>query len=199
MKVVLLVEGWTEKALPAFLKRWLDPRLPQPVGIKPVRFEGEGHYRQKAAKRVELYLAEDDTLAVFGLLDLYGLKLSFPPGAGRDEKIAFARDYLHREIGGNHPKFRQHFAVHDVEAWLIAAPSLFPRVRLPEKCARPEEVDFTEPPSKLLARLTGRNDKVTRAANLFPRLEPSLVYQKCPNFKLMLDEMLDFARGTPPQ
>ena len=120
MKIVLFVEGWTEKELPTFLKRWLDPRLPQPVGVKPVRFEGEGQYRQKAAKRAELYLGEGDTLAVFGLLDLYGLKLGFPPGAGRDEKIAFARHTLHREIGANHPKFRQHFAVHDVEAWLIA-------------------------------------------------------------------------------
>jgi hypothetical protein len=37
----MFVEGYTERAaVPAFLKRWLDPRLPQPVGIKPVRFDG---------------------------------------------------------------------------------------------------------------------------------------------------------------
>ena len=35
MKFVLFVEGYTEdKALPKFLKRWLDPRLGKPVGIK---------------------------------------------------------------------------------------------------------------------------------------------------------------------
>ena len=44
MKFVLFVEGHTEKAaLPAFLKRWLDPQLEQRVGLKPVRFEGWRH------------------------------------------------------------------------------------------------------------------------------------------------------------
>ncbi len=32
------------------------------------------------------------------------------------------------------------------------------------------------------------------ARNLMPRLDPALVYQKCPNFKRMTDEMLYFAR-----
>jgi hypothetical protein len=37
----LFVEGPTERAIPAFIKRWLDPRLTRPVGVKPVRFHGE--------------------------------------------------------------------------------------------------------------------------------------------------------------
>jgi len=41
MKFVLFVEGPTERlSLPSFLKRWLDARLNQPVGIQPVKFEG---------------------------------------------------------------------------------------------------------------------------------------------------------------
>jgi hypothetical protein len=195
LKIVLLMEGWTEKALPEFLKRWLDPQLPQPIGIKPVRFEGEADYRRKAAKRVELYLAEGDTAAVFGLLDLYGLRLDFPVRADRDEKIAFARHELTRTVGNSHPKFRQHFAVHETEAWLLSNPALFPNVPLPPICARPEEVDFHEPPAQLLARLTGDAKKTTRARVLFPRLDPALVYDKCPNFKAMMDEMLAFAQG----
>lgn len=198
MRIVLLMEGWTEKVLPAFLKRWLDPQLPQPIGIKPVRFDGEGDYRRKAHKRVELYLAEADTIAVIGLLDLCGLTLAFPTHAGRDEQIAYAREHLHRAVGNSHPKFRQHFAVHELEAWLLSDPTLFRNLaRELERYARPEEVDFDDPPSKLLARVTGKNDKVTRARNLFPRLDPKLVYQKCPNFRAMMDEMLDFARGEP--
>ena len=43
MKFVLFVEGHTErKALPDFIRRWLDSRLAQRVGIKAVRFEGLG-------------------------------------------------------------------------------------------------------------------------------------------------------------
>ena len=39
MKFVLFVEGYTEKyGVPAFLKRFLDPRLSRPVGIKAVTF-----------------------------------------------------------------------------------------------------------------------------------------------------------------
>ncbi|AUX46272.1 uncharacterized protein SOCE26_077770 [Sorangium cellulosum] len=48
MKIVLFVEGHTEKALPELLKRWLDPRLPQPIGIKIARFEG---WRRRCAPR----------------------------------------------------------------------------------------------------------------------------------------------------
>ncbi len=41
MRFILFVEGYTEdKALPEFLKRWLDPRLTNPVAIRTVRFEG---------------------------------------------------------------------------------------------------------------------------------------------------------------
>ena len=35
MKFILFVEGRTEhKAIPSFLKRWLDPQLSKPVGVK---------------------------------------------------------------------------------------------------------------------------------------------------------------------
>lgn len=41
MKFVLFLEGHTEKnALAPFLKRWLDPQLPEPVGLQTVCFEG---------------------------------------------------------------------------------------------------------------------------------------------------------------
>lgn len=83
MKFVLFVEGHTErKALPEFLKRWLDARLPQRVGIKVVRFEGWRDYREEIAKKVELNLggrAGADVIAGIGLLDLYGPK--FYPAA----------------------------------------------------------------------------------------------------------------------
>jgi len=41
MKFKLFVEGYTEqKAIPAFLKRWLDVQLDKRIGIQAVRFEG---------------------------------------------------------------------------------------------------------------------------------------------------------------
>jgi hypothetical protein len=145
-------------------------------------------------------LARDDSVAVFGLLDLYGLKLDYPRHAERDQRIDFARAEITKRIDATcQPRFRQHFAVHETEAWLLSDTRLFPTLTLPANCARPEEVDFNEPPSKLLDRLfsqgRGRGyKKVIMAHNLLPKLDPALVYQKCPNFKLMMDEMLDMAR-----
>src|SRR3990172_8340608 len=69
VRLVLLVEGWTEKELPAFLKRWLDPQLPRPIGIHAVRLPGAPNFVNNVAKRVRSHLThEEDTIAVFGLL-----------------------------------------------------------------------------------------------------------------------------------
>ncbi len=76
MKFVLFVEGYTEdKALPAFIKRWLDKRLPQPIGIKSVRFEGWAELRREVNKRTHLYFKSPESasiIAVISLIDLYG-------------------------------------------------------------------------------------------------------------------------------
>ena len=56
----------------------------------------------------------------------------------------------------NHPKFRQHFAVHETEAWLLSGPEHFAaeiQKAFPAKIAQPETVKFNEPPAKLLDRL----------------------------------------------
>ena len=53
MKFVFFVEGHTEKkALPTFLKRWLDDRVQPRVGIKSVRFDGWAEYGGMLEKRL---------------------------------------------------------------------------------------------------------------------------------------------------
>ena len=72
MRFILFVEGYTEdKALPAFLKRWLDARLMKPVGIRVVRFEGWPELVKDAAKKAKLHLngpCKEDIIAVISLL-----------------------------------------------------------------------------------------------------------------------------------
>ena len=145
MKIVLVVEGSSEKQLPAFLKRWLDAQaLPQRVGIHVVSFDGNAKLLREAAQRTRLHLQESDTLAVFSLLDLYGLPIEYPAHASdRNAKIVFARNYVSGLIDQpDRPRFHPHFAVHEFEAWLLSDRSLFPNINLPAKCDRPEEVDF---------------------------------------------------------
>lgn len=204
MKFVLFVEGVTErKGLPEFLKRWLDPRLPAPIGIKPVKFQGSPDYYKEITTRVDLALsgkAGADVVAAIGLLDLYGLSFCPPDLKTVEARKDWAKDDLEKKVG--HPRFRQHFAVHETEAWLLAHPeNLPPEVKraLPGKAARPESVNFHEPPAKLLARLyqekLGRGyKKVIDGTNLFQSLSPDRAYEKCPALKALLDDMLTLAK-----
>lgn len=178
MKFVLFVEGYTEKlAVPQFLKRWLDPRLTRPVGIKPVRFEGWKEYVKDIPKKVALNLsgtAGADVVACIGLLDLYGPTF-YPDGTvDAAARAAWAKEHLENRVGN--PRFRQHFAVHELEAWLLAAPAVLPReLRSSLPKAPPEKVNFLEPPARLLdrlylSRLDRRYRKTTDGTNLFRAL-----------------------------
>ena len=145
MKFVLLVEGHTEdKALPKFLKRWLDPRLAKPVGIKPVHFEGWSELVKDAPRKALMYLNgpdKDEIIAVIALIDLYGPTFFPKTLQTANERYDWAREDLEKKV--DHPRFFQFFAVHETEAWLLAAPELFPaevRNALLAKAANPETV-----------------------------------------------------------
>jgi len=57
MKFVLFVEGYTEeKIIAPFLKRWLDPRLQQRVGIQVVRFDGWAEMVDDLPVKAPMYL-----------------------------------------------------------------------------------------------------------------------------------------------
>jgi hypothetical protein len=124
VKFALFVEGYTEHALPSFLKRWLDPRLSRPVGVAPVRFSGSSEYLKCFAQRAKRDLDSGRLIAVIGLLDLYGAGLEFPLNSTTDTKCAWAKIELERRVGDS--RFRQHFAVHETEAWLLSDPNVFP-------------------------------------------------------------------------
>ena len=101
-------------------------------------------------------------------------------------------------------KFFQFFAVHEIEAWLLSTPSIFPRSvgkRLEAHSGSPESVNDTQRPSKLLDKIykqeTGRKyKKVTHGSSLFGKLDPEITYGKCPHLKLLLDKMLELAKNS---
>jgi len=202
VKFVLFVEGDTERALPAFLKRWLDPKLPQRVGITPVRFTGWAELRREVGKKAHFHLngpRAGEIIAVISLLDLYGPDFYPAHVTSADERYDWAKEEIESEVG--HSKFRQFFAVHETEAWLLSQPDLFPadvRGGFPGRIGQPETVNFNEPPSHLLGRLyrdkLHRNyKKVVDGKELFDRSDPEIAYDKCPGLKELLDEMLRLA------
>jgi hypothetical protein len=206
MKFILFVEGHTEKnALPAFLKTWLDPKLAQPAGISAVRFGGWRELVQETPKRANMYLNgpdKDAIIAVIALLDLFGPTFYPKDKKTAKERYDRAKQELERKVGLQ--KFRQFFAVHETEAWLLSDPNVFPsdvKKAVAKKIQSPEQVNFDEPPAKFLERLykekTNRTyKKTTHGSELFSQLDVELAYAKCPRLKELLDEMLNLAKSA---
>jgi len=206
MKFILFVEGDTErKVLPTFLKKWLDSRLSQRASIQSVRFNGWSELVKDTPKKALLYLTgpqKDDIVGVIALLDLYGPTFYPEDRATAQQRYDWAKEHLEARV--NHVKFRQFFALHETEAWLLSDPNLFPaeiKKAFPGKIHLPEEINFDEPPAKLLDRLY--RDKIKRTYKkttdgyvLFDKLDPNLAYKKCPRLKELLDEMLKLANQS---
>ena len=202
MKFVLFLDGHTEnKAIPSFLKRWLDRQLSKPVGIQSVRFEGWPELVKDSPTKANLYLSQDSVIAVFALLDLYGPTIYPNDKNSVTEKYTWAKQYLEGKV--EQDNFFQFFAVHDVEAWLLSDPSIFPNSIKPfinSIAHTPEAIDNTMPPAKRLndiyRKITKRSyKKVVFGKDLFAKLDPSVAYEKCPHLKELLDIMLKLAKG----
>jgi hypothetical protein len=99
-------------------------------------------------------------------------------------------------------RFRMFFAVHEFEAWLLSQPDIFPRevrASLEGKVPQPENVNFDQPPAKLLDHLykqkTKRNyKKTTYGKQLFSKFDPAVAATKCPYLQDMLNELLRLAK-----
>lgn len=206
MKFVLFVEGHTEKkAVRLFLKRWLDLQLSAKVGIQTVRFAGWSGMIKDSPKKARMYLSgpdADEVIGVIGLLDLCGPDI-YPSGkTTAKERLEWATQYIHSKVAEE--RFRIFFAVHEIEAWLLSDPTIFPspiRSAFPSRLGNPEEINFDKTPYRFLneiyQRHTGRKyKKVVDGIELFRRLNPEIAYNKCAQLKRMLDEMLRMAKDA---
>ena len=205
MKFVMFVEGDTEKkVLGPFIKRWLDRRLEsKKVGLQVVRFGGWADYLEDVGKKALMYLGGKggaDVIAVVGLLDLYGPDIYPDTTTTAQARIEWATAHIQSKVG--HERFRQFFAVHELEAWLLSDPGIFPKAvhaALPiKKLKHPEQVNFDKPPAKLLGEVYLKATrkgykKTTDGFGLFGKLDPETAICACPNLKLMLDTMCDLA------
>jgi uncharacterized protein DUF4276 len=181
--------------------------LDRKMGIKVVRFAGWAEMWKDLPKKVSLHLQgpeRSNIIAAVGLLDLYG-PTQYPPHLPTAlERLRWATEEMEKRVAED--RFRMFFAIHEIEAWLLGDPGLFSeavRRALPAKTGGPETVDFEEPPAKLLERLylekkRRRYRKVVDGSNLFRRLYPNLVYDRCPQFKKLMDELLALAEEAGP-
>jgi hypothetical protein len=207
-RIALFVEGDTErgdarqKTLPQFFHNWLDPQLPAQgkVGIQAIKFQGVSNYLDDLPQMVELHLTERRANFVFELVDLYGLppdRFDFSNCTNVKDKVITARKAIRDLIPPEFAKrFRQHFSVHEVEAWLLAYPNKFPaKVRAQITKRRPEDVNFKEPPAKFLKRLLGSEFKKTvYAKNIFPFVDPKIAIDACPYLGHLANDLLEIAK-----
>lgn len=205
MRFLLFVEGSTERdVLPDFFKRWLDPQLKAPIAVKIIRFKGVGDYLNEIANKVHLSLTAANSGEIIGAVGLIDLYQSPRPEnvSSVEQRIQILRQRIIDEVA--HPRFSQHFAVHETEAWLLSDLTIFPentRSAFPGKCAMPEQVNFDEPPAALLSsiyrnRLKRPYRKVIDGKNLFLNLDPNAARKKCPYLRGMMDSMLATARAA---
>lgn len=196
MKFVIFCEGHTERAVMGdLLARWLNPRVTRKVGFKRVRFDGWQQLVKDTPLKAAMHLEEPDILGVVSLLDLYGPTFYPTHLSGPEERRIWGMAEMRRRV--NHERYRHHFAVHEVEAWLLAQPDILPpqvKNKLPGKAAQPETVNFHEPPAKLLHRLYREAlhkdyKKIVEGTRLFSGLNPELVYRKCPAFRALADDL----------
>src|SRR5262245_44591142 len=168
-----------------FIERWLDPRQNPRVGVKSVKFRGSGKYLKEITKMIkDQFTAPDhnEIIAVIGLLDLYGLPDNFFPSGLSDAQSRYDWAKLKLEGGVGEARFRQFFAVHELEAWLLSDPGIFHReVRkdFPASVKNPESVNFNQPPARLLEKFYQKNlgrpyKKIVDGRNLFSKLDPEI-------------------------
>lgn len=203
MTLALFVEGETEgQALPSFFKRWLDPRLPQPVRVQSVELGGWGKFNREIVQRVTTVFQQPraHVVGAVGLLDLYGPPLPLQLGSV-EERRRSAIASIEQQV--RHPRFTMHFAVHETEAWLLSQPGIFPvdvRAAIERHASRPEAVNGSEPPSVVLnaiyrRALDRKYRKVVDGTELFKRLDPERARTCCPALDGLLQSMLTLARA----
>jgi len=207
-KIFLFVEGDSERGdavrqnLPAFFHRWLDPQLPKGkrVALQAVKFKGISDYIKEVGTKTEIYLQQHRADVVFGIVDLYGIprdKLDLAGYHSLQAKIEAAHNYL-KNLVPKHCRdhFRQHFAVHELEAWLLAYPEMWPKkIRTQLTARRPEDVNFDTPPSKWLRKQLGREFKKTvDATRILRNADPQTAMDVCPRLKRLADDLLAVAQ-----
>jgi len=207
LKFVLFVEGATEhKALAGFLKKWLDSRLKQPVGIRLVDLAGWSKFRTRIQRKIVAELevpGREDVIAAIGLLDLYGPNFYPDHTHSPKERCEWAVNQIEREVGNK--RFKMFFAVHETEAWLLSQPEIFPsgvRDQIEKHKAKPEAVNFNKPPATHIKEayhaINRTYKKTIDGYELFSRADPEFAYESCPYLKRMLDTMLDLAKNAEP-
>jgi hypothetical protein len=196
-----LCEGESEElAAKHFLRPQLDAVGLKAVGLRPINLNAK---IEDIFTKTPRFRKDGDVVAVFTLVDLYGLhhRVQFPANATVGQKVDAARAWLRKGASDVDPGFfHPHLAVHDLEAWLLAeGVSLGKRLRHEiDPDPRAEERDFDRPPNKQVNDLFVKHRdegyrKTVDGPPLYKELAFDPVYRSCPYFREFYDDLRSVA------
>lgn len=200
MRIVLMVEGQTEKVfvpvLREFLQQHLLGRMPRLVtDVYDGRIPKEGKLRGKV--RLLLNDRRQPADAVIALTDVYTGTDDF---SDADDAKAKMRNWV-----GDEPRFFPHAAQHDFEAWLLPYWDAIKRLsgtNRPQIQGPPEQVNHDQPPAHRLKEIfrlgsKGRDYVKTRDAGRILRGQDLMVsINACSELKEMVNTILRLCNGT---
>jgi hypothetical protein len=187
-RIVLLCEGETEeRAVEHFIARQWKADGFSSVSLGHRTLWGN---LNKVGPFASNSLDKRDVLAVFTLVDLYGMNLVIhPPDDELDVKVDRVRSWLRAQVRRHRraQDFFPHVSVHEVEAWILAE-GLALSQRLRDPSIRPdpqaELKDFQKPPKEQIGELFWRNKKTSYRETLdgqplFSKMSFQPVYDSC--------------------
>jgi hypothetical protein len=196
MRIVILVEGKTEKAfmpsLREFLSQRLSGRMPK---LNPHVYDGRIPKEQKLRRIVENYLDEKAD-AVIALTDVYTGTSDFSDAADAKAKM--------RQWVGDNAKFYPHAAQYDFEAWLLPFWTTIQRLAKHNQNAPagpPETINHTKPPAYWIKEIFERGK--SRDSYVKPRDAKRILVENdllvsanaCPELKAFLNTILALCGG----
>ena len=191
MKILILVEGETEKAFKPILLNFLKSRLEQMPKLKFMPEKGRISKGEKLKRVVENSLNQDDYDAVIALTDVYTGTNDFKDAADAKAKM--------REWVGNNPNFYPHVAQHDFEAWLLPYWSTIQKLAISNKSVPgglPEQVNHGNSPSYRIKEIfeTGKcqrsYNKIRDAARILKDQDLMVSVNQCPELKAFINTIL---------
>lgn len=204
VKIVIMVEGKTERAFKPTLVSFLATRLEgQMPALRPRAYDGGVPTGETLLRHVQNYLSgKDPADHVIWLTDVYVDKQNPGKGLWRtgDDAKKLARQWV-----GQEPRFHPHVALHDFEAWLLP---YWDRIKDHAKTNRnapsgaPETVNHQKSPAYHLheAYMTGSEKRaylktkdpqaILRGQDLTKAIEA------CPELKAFVNTILRLSGGA---
>jgi hypothetical protein len=200
MKIVILVEGKTEKVFMPHVREFLRVRLADNMPkLIPRVFNGRIPKKNRLKRIVveELSTGGKPADKVIALTDVYTGTSDFINAAEAKQKM---RDW----VGSNH-NFYPHVAQYDFEAWLLPYWSDIQKLAGHNKSLPsnyPEEVNHNKPPAKHIQEIfkLGRRrhyNKPRDASRILQGKDLTVSANACPELKAFLNTLLTLCGGAP--